>query len=497
MKFDLAAWGAELTPDRPAVWFNGRWYTYRDLNERATRLANTLAVTGVGFGARIGILSTSDLAHFDLLFAAPKLGFIFVPFNVHETAEGLREQARVVRPDLVFCEARYADLAAQAFDCPRIALAQYRAWLVNSSRQHMPVSELSPESIQMILFTSGHTGRAKAVMIPYRQTLANAQCTAMSWDLGPEDCVVHAVPCFHAGINVLATPLLTLGGRVVLTSAFDPGEYLDLVQGLEATVMFLTPTMYQRLIESPAFAGAHLGGLRWAVSTGGACPAAVSRAMAGRGVAFRQGYGMTEAGPNCYSIPLDEAAEHPDSVGYPMPHLQIEIRRPDGAICAVNEVGELTIAGEGLCAGYLGRDDDWSGVCRDGWFRTGDLAEQDTEGRHFIRGRHRDAYVSGGQSVYPAEVEAAMIQCPGVADCAVLSIPDARWGETGLAAIVMKTGVTGRADLLRAELHRHLAAHKVPSVILFVDMLPRTGAGKVDRIALRAMLEEDSPPSLP
>jgi len=492
MKFDLAAWGAELTPDRHAVWFNGRWYTYRDINERATRLANTLAGAGIGFGSRVGILSANDLAHFDLLFAAPKLGFIFVPFNVHETAAGLREQALCVRPDLVFCEARYAELAEKAFDCPRIALAQYRAWLGNSSRQHIPMPELSPESIQMILFTSGNTGRAKAVMLPYRQTLANAQCTAMSWDLGPEDCTVQAVPCFHAGVNVLATPLLTLGGRVVLMSTFDPGEYLLLAQRLEATVIFLTPTMYQRLIESPGFASADLGRVRWAVSTGSPCPPTVARAMRERGIAYRQGYGMTEAGANCFSIPLEEADEHPDSVGRPMLHVQIEIRRPDGAICAANEVGELTITGEGLCSGYLGRDDDWSAVCRDGWFWTGDLAEQDAEGRHFIRGRRRDAYVSGGQNVYPAEVEAAMVQCVGVAECAVLSIPDTRWGETGLAAIVMHAGVIGRPDQLRAELRNLLAAHKIPSVMLFVDMLPRTGSGKVDRVALRSMLEEES-----
>ncbi|TDU25643.1 fatty-acyl-CoA synthase [Panacagrimonas perspica] len=492
MKFDLAAWGAELTPDRHAVWFNGRWYTYRDLNERATRLANTLAATGIGFGARVGILSANDLAHFDLLFAAPKLGFIFVPFNVHETASGLREQALTVRPDLVFCEARYAELAAQAFDCPRIALAQYRAWLGNSSRQHIPMPELSPESIQMILFTSGNTGRPKAVMLPYRQTLANAQCTAMSWGLGPEDCTVHAVPCFHAGVNVLATPLLTLGGSVVLMSAFDPGEFLRLTERLEATVMSLTPTMYQRLIESPAFATTDLGRVRWAMSSGGPCPPPIARAMLERGVVFMQGYGMTEAGPNCFSIPPEDAARHPDSIGSPMPHVDVRIRRQDGEICAANEVGELTITGEGLCSGYLGRDDDWSAVCREGWFWTGDLAEQDAEGLYFIRGRRRDAYVSGGQNVYPAEVEAALVQCAGVAECAVLSIPDTRWGETGLAAIVMDAGVIGKPDQLRAELRNLLAAHKIPSVMLFVDMLPRTGSGKVDRVALRSMLEEES-----
>lgn len=492
MKFDLAAWGAELTPDRQAVWFNGRWYTYRDLNERATRLANTLAAAGIGFGARVGILSANHLAHFDLLFAAPKLGFIFVPFNVHETPENLHEQARVTTPELLFCEGRHAAVAAQAFDCTRVTLEQYRSWLGNSSRQHIQMPALSPESIQMILFTSGLTGRSKAVMIPYRQTLSNAESTAMGWDLGPEDCAIQAVPCYHAAINVMATPLLTLGGRVVLMGTYDPGEYLRLAQRLGVTVMFMTPAMYLRLIEHPQFSAADLGRVRWAIAGGAACPPSVARAMLDHGVPFKQGYGTSEAGANCFSISLEESALHPESVGRPMPHVQVAIRRVDGTVCDVGEVGELTIAGDGVCAGYLGHADDWTAVSRDGWFWTGDLAEQDADGRYYIRGRRRDVYVTGGQPVYPSEVEAAIGQCAGVADCAVLSIPDAQRGETGLAAISMRQGVTGNPEALRAELRSRLQPHKVPTVMLFVDLLPRTGSGRVDRAALRAMLEEES-----
>ncbi len=492
MKFDLAAWGAELTPDRPAIWFNGRWYTYRDLNERATRLANTLAVSGIGFGARVGILSSNHLAHFDLLFAAPKLGFVFVPFNVRQVAPELREQAQIVRPELVFCESRYAAVAAEAFDCPRVTLEQYRGWLGNSSRQHIRPPELSPESIQMILFTGGSGGRSKAALIPYRQTAANAECSAMGWDLGPEDCAIQATPCFHAAINVLATPLLTLGGRVILMSAFEPGEYLRLAQRLDATVMFMVPTMYERLIAHPGFAAAELGRVRWAISGGAPCPPRVARAMVDHGIPFKQGYGMTEAGVNCFAIEMEEAALYPDSVGRPMPHVQVEIRRPDGSVCGNDEVGELTLSGEGLCSGYLGHADEWSEVCRDGWFSTGDLAESDADGRYYIRGRRKDMYISGGENVFPAEVEAAIDQCPGVVECAVLSMPDARWGETGLAAIVMQPQVLGQAEVLRLDLRQRLAPYKVPSVILFVGAIPRTGSGKVDRIALRRMLEGEN-----
>ena len=144
MKFDLAAWGAELTPDRPAVWFNGRWYSYRDLNERATRLANRLAALGIGYGARVGLLAGNHLAHFDLLFAAPKLGFVFVPFDVGHVPSELRSLAERVQPDLLLCDARFTDVAAKAFDCPRATLEQYRTWLGYSSREHLEAPVLSP-----------------------------------------------------------------------------------------------------------------------------------------------------------------------------------------------------------------------------------------------------------------------------------------------------------------------------------------------------------------
>jgi fatty-acyl-CoA synthase len=489
MKFDLVAWGAELTPERPALWFNGRWYTYRDLNERATRLANQLAAAGIVYGGKVGILAPNHLAHFDLLFAAAKLGFIFIPFDPRLSVPELRELAHAVRPDLLFCDTPHANAAAQAFACTRVTLDEYRRWLANSSRQDVPVPLLSPESIQMILFTGGSTGRAKAAMIPYRQMLANAQGTAMGWNLGPEDCAIQATPCWHAALNVLSTPLLTIGGRVAIMSRFEPGEYLRLAEHLEATTLFMVPSMYRSLVEHPAFARTNLTRVRFAISGGAPCPAPVARAFLDRGLPFRQGYGMTEAGVNCFGIETEEAALYPQSVGRPLPHVQVEIRRPDGQPCADEETGELTISGQALCAGYYNRSEEWMDACRDGWFWTGDLAQRDAEGRYFIRGRRKDLYISGGENVYPVEVEAAIAECEGVAECAVLSIPDARWGETGLAAVVMRDGRTGQAEALRSALRARLAAYKLPSVIRFVPSLPRTGAGKIDRPALRSLLE--------
>lgn len=489
MKFDLAAWGAELTPDRPAVWFNGRWYSYRDLNERATRLANRLAASGIGYGARVGLLAGNHLAHFDLLFAAPKLGFVFVPFDIYHVPTDLRAQARRVRLDFLVYDPRFADVADKAFDCERATLEQYRNWLGHSSREHLEPPVLSPESIQMILFSDGEDGVSHPVLMPYRQVMANARTTAMAWELGPEDCAIQATPCFQASIHVLSLPLLAVGGRVVLMNAFDAGEYLRLLQRLEATVMFLQPDQYRRLIEDADFAEAGLDLVRWAICLGVSCPESVGRALRERGVPFKRGYATTEAGVNGFEIGIEEAAEHPDSIGRPLPHLEVRIRRADGSDCADDEVGELTFAGAGVCSGYLDPGPAWPSVYRDGWFWSGDLALRDAQGRHYLRGRRGDTYACGGRPVYPVQVEHVIEQCAGVAECMVISVSDARVGQSGLAAVVVRPGASTSAEALRRELHGRLPSHAFPSVILFVDELPRTSQGSPDRVALRRMLE--------
>lgn len=490
MNFDLLGPSAARVPERPALWYDGSWHSYRELNARATRLANHLAAEGIGVGDRVGLLAANHIAHFDLLFAAAKIGFVFVPFDPRMPAAELRELANDVQPTLMFCDAGLSSTATQAFRCRSRTLEAYRDVVTQGNDPSPGAAPLSADSLQMILFTGGSTGRSKAVMIPYRQTQANAQSTVTAWSLSAEDCAIQATPCWHAAIHVLATPLLSIGGRVVLMSRFDAGEFLHAVERFEATRLFMVPSMYQAVVEHPAFASAPLGRVRWAISGGAPCPSAVARAFRERGVAFRQGYGMTEVGVNCFAIADDEARVHPESVGRPLPHVEVELRRPDGQPCAVDEVGELTFTGDALCAGYFNRGDEWNQVCREGWFWTGDLATRDAQGRYVIRGRRKDMYISGGENVYPAEVEAAIVECAGVDECAVLGVPDPRWGETGVAAVVMQPGQALQTESLRAALRTRLAAYKLPSAIVFVTQVPRTSAGKVDRVALRRLLQE-------
>ena len=490
---DLAAWRAGLTPERPAVHWRGRWYTYAELDQRARALAARLQAEGVRRGDRVAILALNHLAHVDLVLAAPKLGFIFAPLNYRLSAAEQKDIAAALEPALLLHDRANLD-KAEATGCRCLPLERYADWLAKpAAAAAPPVPALGGEDIHMILLTGGSTGLPKGAQIPYRQVFYNAVNTALAWGLSGDDCAIQATPAFHAALNVLTTPLLWLGGRVIWLENFEPGEYLERAAAHGATVLFMVPTMFQMLTEHADFAGADLTRARFAITGGAPCPPTLRGLFATRGVRFKQGYGMTECGVNCFAISLDEAERHPDSVGRPMPMLDAVVRREDGAAVATGEVGELTLAGPLVCAGYFRRPGDTAAALRDGWLWTGDLARQDEHGLFYICGRRKEMYISGGENVYPAEIEAALAQCRGVAECAVLGIPHPRWGETGLAAVVARAGAKLSADNLRTELKSRLASYKLPSEFMFLDALPKTGSGKIAKPELRKQFERSQP----
>lgn len=482
MQLDLAARRAALTPRRPAVWAEGRWLSYAELNERATRLAARLAEAGVTQGDRVSILAHNHLAHLELILATAKLGFIYAPLNYRLAVPEQRAIAAYLRPKLLLFDAANA-AAAEATGLPLVALSHYEAWLAQPATP-VPAPTLDPEAIQMILLTGGTTGTPKGAMIPYRQGFYNAVNTVFCWGLREDDCAVQATPCFHAAVNVLAVPLLMLGGRVVLQPTFAPEAYLRLVVEHGATLLFLVPTMYQMLIEEPAFATTDFSRVRWAIAGGAPCPEPVRQALAARGIPFKQGYGLSEAGVNCFAIELEDAARKPHAVGKPMLHAEAAVRRADGTLAAAGEVGELTLRGPHVFAGYFERPEATAEVLREGWLYTGDLAVCDDEGDYSIVGRRKEMFISGGENVYPIEVETVLYHHPAVAECAVLGVPDARWGEVGLAVVVLRDKTVG-AEALRRHLKEHLAGYKVPKHFRLVEALPKNAAGKVLKAELR------------
>lgn len=474
---------------RPAVYWRGRWLSYRDLRRRAGQLAARLHEWGVRKHDRVSILALNHIAHVDLMLAASQLGFFYTPLNYRLADAEQRALCDYVTPSLVFHDSVHADQAAQT-GRPLFALDGYEDWLADAPSPPA-AAVLGDDDIHMLLFTGGSTGVPKAAMIPYRQILQNARATAQGWGLTAEHGAIQATPCFHAALNVFTTPLLHLGGRVVLLENFEPESYLATTEQLGMTHWFLVPTMYQMLAAHPRFASARVSSVQWAISGGAPCPAPVRAAFATRGIRFKQGYGMTEAGVNCFEMTLDEVEAHPDAVGRPLPGLQAVIRAPDGRPVARGTVGELTLAGPQVCAGYYRREKETAESIRDGWLWTGDLARENEQGLFAIAGRRKEMFISGGENVFPVEIETVLYQLEGIVEAAVCGIPHPRWGEVGVAAVATKPGATWNAETLKRELKQRLAGYKVPQRYLLLSSLPKTGAGKINKPELQRLAQQE------
>ncbi len=494
---DIAARRADLSPDSKAVWADGRWHTYRQMNERAEALAGALAASGVQRGDRVGIIAHNHIAHFDLMLATAKLGFIHTPLNYRLSAPEQEQIGRLVEPRLLLHDEAHASLARSAAT-PSTSLKpleEYSDWL-DAAPAAPDVREPDALDTQMILFTGGTTGTPKGAELPYRQAFYNATGTIVSWGITSRDCAIQATPCFHAAVNALSMPLYYAGGRIVLQSTFDPAGYLQLVTDHGASILFLVPTMFGMLARDPGFLDADMSSVQWAISGGAPCPDSTRGAFAARGVRFRQGYGLTEAGVNCFSIPPEVAEAKPQSVGKPILHGRAALRDPDnGGPVQTGATGELMLSGPHVFTGYFRQPEATADVLDGGWLRTGDLARQDEDGDWYLVGRRKEMYVSGGENVYPAEVENHIASHPGVAECAVTAISDTQWGEVGLAVIVPATppdDYDALAADIRAFLAGRLARYKLPKQIAFADSLPRSGAGKILKDELARLAREKS-----
>lgn len=380
MRFDLAAWGAELTPDRPAIWFGGRWASYRDLNERATGLAHYLLASGLGYGDRVGLLAPNHIAHFDLLFAAAKIGVVPVAFDPDAPLDNLVAAARVAMPGLVISDPRCETRAAQAFSCSRIDLDEYRDVLSQASRRPLEAAALSPESIHSLQFGARFPGHA--TLVPYRQVHANVRATAVGWGLGPDDGVLQVSPCWRAQLQALAIPLLAVGGRVVIPDGFDTDEFLHVSEQLSVSLWSASTAQYEVLGQAAAFDAFSTESLRAAwVETDDPSPLELTARYAARGLVLKPAFVCAEAGFNVFELSDDDVREDPRILGQPLAHVEVRIERESGQPCADGEAGRLRIGGEGLSAGYLDSDAAWRARCPARHFDSGVIAWRDARGR--------------------------------------------------------------------------------------------------------------------
>lgn len=502
---DLLGERSRLTPAKTAlvdVATSAR-YSYAELDARAVRAARVLReALALAKGDRFGILAGNRVEFLDLFFAAPKAGVVLVPLCTRHTA---RELEHVVRDSgirgLVY-GGEHQDTVRElkslvrlehwlAFDEPESALDRRWGGLVDAlpSRPDWRREICDPGDLYALLYTSGTTGQPKGVMVPQRMVTWNGYNTAASWQLREDDVSPIFTPLYHAGgLFAFLVPIVAIGGTIVLHKGFLPAEIWRTIERERCTVVLGVPTIWKLLLEAPEFQSVDLQHVRFLISGGAPLPEYLIDAYQARGVVFKQGYGLTEVGVNCFAMTVEESARKKGSIGKPLMFTETRLVDESGHEVAEGEVGELLLRGPHVSLGYW-RNPEATDVAIDasGFFHTGDLARRDAEGFHTIAGRKKDMLISGGVNVYPAEIEAELLQHPGVQDAAVAAAPDPKWGEVGVAFVVRRPGVTLDGAALAAHLEGRLARYKIPRDWVFVDALPRTPYGKVVKSELQRL----------
>ncbi len=497
--FDLTAHRARVTPDRLALedLADGTRYTYAELDARAARIAAAIRQHwGLEPGDRLAYLGHNRAEFFALLFACAKADVILVPLNWRLAVpelEGLMEDAE---PKALVSGAELADsaaaLAANRPELISIGLdhdrgRDYEADLAAVTPDRTPHPPRSPDRPWYLLYTSGTTGRPKGVIQTFRMMMANYWNIAIPVELRQSDVLLNVLPMFHtAGINLYSSAMFLVGGTVLVQRNFEPEQALEVLAD-RATVFFGVPAVYQMLADQPGFDGGRLAGVRSWGCGGAPLSLKVAEYFADHGIRVRTGFGMTETGPTVFLLDEASVLDKTGSVGRPQLLAEVRIVGRDGRDVAQGEAGELLVRGPGVTPGYWQRPDATAETLEaDGWLHSGDVAHCDDDGYYFIVDRWKDMFISGGENVYPAEVEQVLLQHPGVADVAVVGMPDERWGEVGCAYVCPAEGSQApEEETLRTWCRERLAGYKVPKRFVLRDTLPRNALGKVQKQELR------------
>ncbi|MER6122454.1 o-succinylbenzoate--CoA ligase [Streptomyces sp. NPDC001795] len=496
----LGSWPARRarkTPHRTALIHGDTTVTYADLYERTTRLAHALRARGVRRGDRIAYLGPNHPAYLETLFAAGTLGAVFVPLNIRlagpEIAYQLADsgaKALVYAPSLA---GLVAGLPGSTDVRTYVQVgADYEELLADASDERID-QPVALDDTCIIMYTSGTTGRPKGAMLTHGNLVWNAVNVLVDHDLIADERALVSAPLFHtAGLNMLTLPVLLKGGTCVLVEAFDPNATFDLIERHRITFMFGVPTMFDQVARHPRWAGADLSSLRILTCGGSPVPTPLIAAYQERGLTFLQGYGMTEAAPGTLFLDAEHAVSKAGSAGVPHFFSDVRVVRPDLTPVDIGETGEVVVSGPHVMPGYWGLPEETAAVFADGWFRSGDAARIDEDGYVHIVDRIKDMIISGGENIYPAEVEDQLLAHPDIVEVAVIGVPDDKWGEVPRAVVVPREGATLDPDEVIASLAGRLAKYKIPKSVVIADELPRTASGKLLKARVRSRYGTDS-----
>ena len=480
-----------------------RRFTYAELDRRVDAFAAYLSSIGIGRGDRVAVLAHNGVEYFDIQFACARTGSICVLLNWRLTVPELEFIVNDSMPALLVHDISFTESAEElqrrcsighlltidggAADSP------YETTISQFDGDDGGRVALTHDDVITIMYTSGTTGLPKGAMITHGMNFWNAVNLGFPVGISPETVHLSVLPLFHTGgLNCYSNPVLHAGGTVVIVQAFDPGEVLRLLgdpeQGI--THFFAVPAPYQFMMQHPDFDDTDLSRLRVAGVGGAPCPLSIMERWIERGVSLMQGFGMTETSPACIALAPDDALRKIGSTGKALIHAEFRIVDEEGGDCKPDEIGELWVAGPNITPGYWNRPDATAEAFEGRWLKTGDAAKMDEEGFVYIVDRWKDMYISGGENVYPAEVENVLYQLPEVAEAAIIGVPSDRWGEVGLAVLALKPGMSLDRATVVAHCVGQLAKFKVPADIVIVEELPRNATGKVLKRELRTQFTD-------
>ncbi len=459
----------------------GRKLTYADLNNEVNAWAHVLKNEGLGEHEALAFHAPANcLYHLTLMLACAKIKALFVPLNFRLSNTELEQVVGRLEPKLYMgVGEKTLNVETKYINAQSVVLEK-----THTDKEFESTSATLNDTILM-LFTSGSTGVPKGVMFHGQMLLSNQVETINGWGLRSSDITLVETPFFHTGgYNVLLLPLLYLGGTVILADSFNPDNVFNCIEKEKVSVYFGVPTMFQMLLEKPRFHETDFSSIRFFISGGAACSIPMIEEYQKKGLMFKQGFGLTEVGPNCFLLDEKFAVTKAGSIGRPMPHSKVKVVTKEGKEAKAGEPGELILSGPHVCLGYYKNPEAFKETCKDGYFYTGDLVKYDEEGFFYVVGRIKDMYISGGENVYPGEVEKQITSHHDIAEAVVVAVPSQKWGEVGFA--FLKTDKEISTEELRGFLNPLLSRYKHPQFVKCLKTFPLLPNGKVDRKILKA-----------
>ncbi|CCF84862.1 o-succinylbenzoate--CoA ligase [Nitrolancea hollandica] len=483
---------AATSPDRPAILAGAERWTFDELDKRVSRTARRLAGLGVRPGDRVATLLRNSHQAVEVIHAVGRIGAVLVPLNFRLTAGEIAWQLADVNARLLVSDAYTAVLAGEAaHSLPKLARAAISGEspdanpLNDAPELDVPLRErIALDDPHSIIYTSGTTGQPKGVLLSYGNHWWSAIGSALNLGTHQDDCWLACLPLFHVGGLAILMRSLICGIPAVIHESFDPAAVNRSIDEDGVTIISVVSTMLRRMLtargERP-----YPPALRCVLLGGGPAPRDLLDTCARRAIPVVQTYGLTETASQVATLAPADALRKLGSAGKPLFPNEVRIDR-DGSALPPGEPGEILVRGPVVTRGYAGRPDATARALRDGWLHTGDLGYLDPDGYLYVLDRRDDLIITGGENVYPAEVEAALLAQDGIEDAGVIGVPDPEWGQAVVAAVRLANGITLKEEQIRAACRARLAGYKVPVQIRFIDTLPRNAGGKLSRRALRS-----------